>query len=214
MENTKLSQLDNIIVETTKLSKKEQTITDPKELEALIKKWEDAVSGKTPIKNAKTGQPLSKGYCQDKLRLLKRKMTSLNTNGDAAEKSSDGQSNSEQQTADFSKSLGESLLKNGWIKQSEGVYTNPDFSDAYSAGIKINIQESKGFENFAQQLIFEATGDVTLTIKIKHKKSGKEYNFTHTCNAEQLKTQNDVREIVSKYIRENVNGRKYRKNKY
>ena len=68
---------DNIISEATKLNKKEEAISDPKELEPLIKKWEDALSGKTPINNAKTGQPLSKKYCQDKLRLLKKKLASL-----------------------------------------------------------------------------------------------------------------------------------------
>ena len=74
---------EHIITEATKLSKKEEAITDPKELETLIKKWEDAVSGKTPIKNAKTGKPLTKGYCQDKLRLLKKKMASLKNDGES-----------------------------------------------------------------------------------------------------------------------------------
>ena len=74
-----LNSIENkyVISEATKLNKKEEAITDPKELEPLIKKWEDALSGKVPINNAKTGQPLSKKYCQDKLRLLKRKMSSL-----------------------------------------------------------------------------------------------------------------------------------------
>lgn len=217
MENTKLSQLDNLVVETTKLSKKEQSITDPKELETLIKKWEDAVSGKTPIKNPKTGKPLSKGYCQDKLRLLKRKMTDLNNNitvdGKVREQNSEVKVDDKKAqetnvsvkadtTADLFKSLGESLLTDGWIKQSEGVYANDNFSEAYSAGIKISIEESKGFENFAQQLIFEATGDINLTIKVKNKATKKEYTSTITCKADQLKTCDDVREIVSKFIRE------------
>ena len=43
-----------VITEATKLNKKEEAITDPKELEPIIKKWEDALSGKTPINNKKT----------------------------------------------------------------------------------------------------------------------------------------------------------------
>lgn len=72
-----LETLDTfIITEATTLSKKEQAITDPKELEALIKKWEDSLSGKAPLKNKK-GEPLSKKYSQEKLNLLKKKLKSL-----------------------------------------------------------------------------------------------------------------------------------------
>lgn len=82
-----LNSIENkyVISEATKLNKKEEAITDPKELEPLIKKWEDALSGKAPINNAKTGEPLSKKYCQDKLRLLKRKMASLQSGDNNSE---------------------------------------------------------------------------------------------------------------------------------
>lgn len=86
-----LNSIDNkyVISEATKLNKKEEAITDPKELEPLIKKWEDALSGKAPINNAKTGEPLSKKYCQDKLRLLKRKMASLQSGDNNSESGSE-----------------------------------------------------------------------------------------------------------------------------
>ena len=86
-----LSSIENkyVISEATKLNKKEEAITDPKELEPLIKKWEDALSGKAPINNAKTGEPLSKKYCQDKLRLLKRKMASLQSGDNNSESGSE-----------------------------------------------------------------------------------------------------------------------------
>jgi hypothetical protein len=70
----------NIISEATKLSKKEEAITDSKELQKIITKYEDAVSGKTPIVNPKTNKPLSVNYCKEKLRLLKKKLHSLNSN--------------------------------------------------------------------------------------------------------------------------------------
>jgi hypothetical protein len=66
-----------LISEATKLTKKEEAITDPKELEPLIKKYEDALSGKKVINNAKTGKPLSSKYLKERLRLLKKKMASL-----------------------------------------------------------------------------------------------------------------------------------------
>jgi hypothetical protein len=68
---------NNIISEATKLTKKEEAITDPKELEPLIKKYEDAIAGKTSLKNAKTGKPLSSKYLKERLGLLKKKMASL-----------------------------------------------------------------------------------------------------------------------------------------
>jgi len=70
-----------VITEATKLNKKEEAITDPKELEPIIKKWEDALSGKAPINNKKTGKPLSTKYCKEKLRLLKKKLASLQQGG-------------------------------------------------------------------------------------------------------------------------------------
>jgi chaperonin GroEL (HSP60 family) len=69
----------NIISEATKLSKTEEAITDPKELEEIIQKYEDAMSGKTPIVNPKTNKQLSANYCKEKLRLLKKKLQSLNS---------------------------------------------------------------------------------------------------------------------------------------
>lgn len=220
MENTKLSQLDNLVVETTKLSKKEQAITDPKELETLIKKYEDAVSGKIQIKNSKTGEPLSKGYCQDKLRLLKRKMAALNNNitvdGKLGEQNSKLTVDNEkaQETnisvntdtvADASKSIEQLLVTAGWVKEPNGTFKKENFSDKFSAGISFNIQESKGFEQFAQRLIFEATGDINLTVKVKEKSTGKEDSFTQTFNAEQLKNAKDIEVIINKFIEEKFN---------
>jgi hypothetical protein len=101
-----------LISEATKLNKKEEAITDPKELEPLIQKWEDALSGKKVINNAKTGQPLSKKYCQDKLRLLKKKLESLNsgnTDNTSTDNTSTDNSNTKSQSTDNSKkSSGES----------------------------------------------------------------------------------------------------------
>ena len=220
MENTKLSQLDNLVVETTKLSKKEQAITDPKELETLIKKYEAHLNGSKKLINAKTGQPLTDGYCQDKLRLLKRKMAALNTNITVDGKS--GEQNSKltvdnekaQETnisvntdtvADASKSIKELLVTAGWEENENGTFNKENFSDKFSAGISFNIQESKGFEQFAQRLIFEATGDINLTVKVKEKSTAKEDSFTKTFNAEQLKTAEDIEVIINKFIEEKFN---------
>ena len=67
----------HVISEATKLSKKEEEITDPKELQKYIQRYEEAVSGKKPIKNSKTGKELSVNYCKEKLRLLKKKLAVL-----------------------------------------------------------------------------------------------------------------------------------------
>lgn len=79
-----ITENDNyIFTEATKLSKKEEAITDPKEIEVFIKKYEDAISGKTILKNKKTGNPLSKKYCQDRLRLFKKKLAFLQSGNNA-----------------------------------------------------------------------------------------------------------------------------------
>lgn len=88
----------NIISEATKLNKKEEAITDPKELQKIIQKYEDAISGKTPIVNPKTNKPLSANYCKEKLRLLKKKLQSLNTGSTETNK---------QESADKNKQVGQ-----------------------------------------------------------------------------------------------------------
>jgi hypothetical protein len=92
----------------------------------------------------------------------------------------------------------------GWTKKENGTFAKDDFSESFSAGISLDIQESRGFEKFAQQLIFEATGDINLTVKVKNKKSGKEDSFTHTFNAGQIKNADNIHEIINKFIREEV----------
>ena len=78
-----------LISEATKLTKKEEAITDPKELEPLIKKYEDAIAGKKVINNAKTGKPLSSKYLKERLRLLKKKMASLQSDNSDGEQSTE-----------------------------------------------------------------------------------------------------------------------------
>ena len=107
---------------------------------------------------------------------------------------------------DAEKSISELLVNAGWTKKENGTFVKDDFSDQFSAGISIDIQESRGFERFAQQLIFEATGDINLTVKVKNKKTEKEDSFTHTFNAGQLKSADDIQGIISKFIQEKVNG--------
>lgn len=104
--------------------------------------------------------------------------------------------------ADAEKSISELLVNAGWKKQENGTFTKDDFSDQFSAGISIDIQESKGFERFAQQLIFEATGEINLTVKVKNKNTGKENSFTHTFNADQIKNADSIHEIINKFIKE------------
>lgn len=81
VESVKIIGDKFIISEATKLTKKEEAITNPKQLDPIIKKYENALSGKAPLKNSKTGQPLSSKYLKERLRLLKNKKASLEQGG-------------------------------------------------------------------------------------------------------------------------------------
>ena len=104
-ESVKIINGKFIITEATKLTKAEAAITDPKQLDPIIKKYEDALSGKAPLKNSKTGQPLSSKYLKERLNLLKKKKASLGQGGGkpAEKASSEG---SENKTAEGSKGEG------------------------------------------------------------------------------------------------------------
>lgn len=135
-----LNSIDNkyVISEATKLNKKEEAITDPKELEPLIKKWEDALSGKAPINNAKTGEPLSKKYCQDKLRLLKRKMASLQSGDNNSESGSENNKK---------KPLGDIYIDVDGIKNTVNSVKEESVSDeAVSAAAKNSAAAISGDE--------------------------------------------------------------------
>ena len=75
--SNKVKSNNKIITEATTLNKKEEAITDPKELEPIIERWEKAVSGEEPIINKKTNEPVSEKYFKEKLSLLKKKLEQL-----------------------------------------------------------------------------------------------------------------------------------------
>jgi len=83
-----------VISEATKLSKKEEALTDPDEVQKYIDKYEAALSGEKVLKS-KTGKPLSKGYLRDRLRLFENKLKSLSNSGEEAQKEDGSADNAE-----------------------------------------------------------------------------------------------------------------------
>lgn len=121
VESVQIVNGQYIITEATKLTKKEEAITDPKELEPLIQKYEDTLSGKKQLKNAKTGQPLSTKYLKERLRLLKNKKGSLEQGGGKGAdkgKSAEGTaSNADSKGAEGSESSEKGKAESGDKKQ-------------------------------------------------------------------------------------------------
>ena len=61
------------IAEATRLSKSEEALTDPQEVQKYISRYQRHLSGEITLKNKK-GLPLSRKYAADRLRLFKGKL--------------------------------------------------------------------------------------------------------------------------------------------
>lgn len=119
-----------LINEATKLSKKEEAITDPKEIEAIIKKYDDAISGEKEIKN-KAGKPLTKKYLQERRNLFKKKLAAL----------ADNKSNSEDKTNDNS---AEEKSESGNKKEKSSKDKKPVGEISFDIGnFKVYIEKVK-----------------------------------------------------------------------
>lgn len=68
------------IAEATRLSKGEEALTDPQEVQKYISRYQRHLSGEITLKNKK-GLPLSRKYAADRLRLFKGKLDSLQQAG-------------------------------------------------------------------------------------------------------------------------------------
>lgn len=77
---------ESVILEATKLSKKEEALTDPQEIQKYIDKYQKYLNGESELKNKKS-EPLSKKYAKTRLDLFQNKLKSLDSNGSSSESS-------------------------------------------------------------------------------------------------------------------------------
>lgn len=87
VQNNTLLTRSKIITQGTKLSKKQDAITDQKQIQAQIEKWQKAAKGQIKGKN---GKILNPKYCKEKISLFKKKLngstkTSNNTDFNSKE---------------------------------------------------------------------------------------------------------------------------------
>lgn len=161
-----LEEDDEVVVEATTLNKKEEAITDPKELEPLIERWEKAISGEEPIINKKTNEPVTEKYCKEKLSLLKKKLKELQSG------SSDSSSDKDKPLVN---DLKKTLSKLGFSSDPNNpkVFINKKFNDDVEVGIKIE-ESSFNCNTVFQNIIYEEAGEVKTTLKIKDVTNDKE----------------------------------------
>ena len=160
VESVKIIGDKFIISEATKLTKKEEAITDPKELEPLIQKYEDALSGKKQLKNAKTGQPLSSKYLKERLRLLKNKKGSLEQGGNkGADKTIDKGKSVEGSDKAADKGSEKGKSKDGKQKPIGNINISVDGIKDYVSSVKDNSVSEEAVNAASKSSATEIGGD-------------------------------------------------------
>lgn len=177
-----------VVNEATTLNKKEEAITDPKELEQIIERWEKAASGEEPIINKQTNEPVTTKYCKDKLRVLKKKLEQLKSG------SSNSSSNKE---SNIPENIQKSLQELGFTADPSkpGVFKNEKYTDNLSVGIAFNNVTSESVSAFIKiynNIILEDAEETTCNLvfktnDMKEQKVIENFKISNTVDTKKLK---------------------------
>jgi len=184
-----------LIVESVELDPNESALTDPKTIEALIKKYENTQSGKDkdPLLDKTTKKPLTPAYCAEKIKLLKQKLNELRKNKPAppnGKKPEDKSVKPEDKKPEDKKNDGKqpiaahiiSILLNDlkWKQVDKNKFERKTKKNEYILELHTTINESiknSSFKNYAYLIIEEQTNVIPAVLTITNIETKKTKTF-------------------------------------